>query len=106
MHTAVAEEEVAAAWVQTAEATNPVLAETVVAKRVVAVDRRRTEAAIHWFIARVGRQAVLGRHRKHRAIPRMIRIAGARSAPQLLKQRRLTRDAVDRCLARILQIAN
>src|SRR5262249_43207149 len=58
---AVAEEEVAAVWMEAAEAADVIAAALVVSRGIVAGDGRRARSAIHRLVTRVGANAVLSR---------------------------------------------
>src|SRR5436853_414088 len=83
------------------EAADEIAAEEIVATRVVAENGRRSGAAVHRLVARVGRKAVLGGHGEHRAVPRMAGNPHAGSAPGLLQVDRLPGQRVDSRLRRV-----
>src|SRR5262249_51179997 len=101
---AVAEEEVAAMWMDTAETADQVLAAAVVAAMIATADRRRSGPAVHRFVIRICPWSHLRGHSEDRAVIRMAPIGRTGGTPGLFEQGGLAGIRVGDALATLLQV--
>src|SRR5262249_35177775 len=105
-HTAVAEQEIAAARVQTPKPADKIETAGIVAFGIAAEDRGRRGPAVHRLLARIGGPTLLSCYGKERAVPRAAAVGDAGGAPRLLEDHGLTRLWREEDLIRGVDVAD